>query len=330
MTHPNFYQDTLGGQSVWRCCVCEHDTFSFKRAMGHSAYNDECSPIVLPETDMGIETWKRAHSTLGLLRGKRIVIGLLTWNTDEASLLCADSVVKELEFLSSLGAECDYYWVDNGSTDDTQKLVAASLSRRLGQSVELDSNRGQSFARNLMIDHALRVNANYLLFVDGDIQLVPFSSYAMAQWLRLNDGYGCIGLYSRNCTDDLGEAEECRSLTGLTTDAPHMAWTQYGMFDCKMFAAGVRFDENAPFRGPGWGFEDDDLGLQMLNSGYKSANSRYFRYLHQNLHSGLNQLPPTLAAKVWMDRKSYVYEKWKRNPICASYVANMRNQTMPR
>lgn len=328
MIHPNFYQDIIGGQSVWRCCQCEHDTFSFKRAGEHQQFAHK--PIELPESTIELSSWLRAHSELALLKDKRIVIGLLTWNTARASAFAAYSIVSELTFLTGLGIDASYCWVDNGSTDSTISTVGRVLDGRYGLNVAWDSNRGQSIARNVIIDYALEKNADYLLLLDGDIQLIPYSSYALARWLYGNDGYGCVGLYARNCTGTIGEAQECRSLDGLVTSLPHMAWTQYGAFDCKVLRSGVRFDEAPVFQGPGWGYEDDDLGLQMMSKGLKTANSIYFRYLHRNLHSGLIQLEPSLAAKVWLNRKSYVYEKWRCNPITAEYATRMRNQTMPR
>ena len=48
--------------------------------------------------------------------------------------------------------------------------------------------------------------------------------------------------------------------------------TQYGMFPRALFKQGVRFEENGPFTGAGWGFEDNDLAFQMeLKDFQKSA-----------------------------------------------------------
>lgn len=316
MTHPNFYQDTVGDQSVWRCCVCEHDTFSFVRAVSHADCHP--APILHP-----------SFSRPGLV-GKKIVFSLLTWNTRDVSILAAKSILAEIKMLEALSIKANWFWWDNGSTDDTVEALKAIFYSQEGTWTIASANIGQSAARNRAIDYALSHSADYVLFVDGDIQLVPISSYAMASYLWTNTGVGCVGMYARNCTKNDDYSVECLNLSGLTTSLPHMAWTQYGMFDCRMFKDGIRFDESDVFSGPGWGFEDDDLALQMMAGGWKSHNSSYFRYLHRNLHSGLNQLPPTLAAKVWMERKSYTYQKWKNHPICAEYVSRLHRQTMPR
>src|SRR3712207_4249018 len=76
------------------------------------------------------------------------------------------------------------------------------------------------------------------------------------------------------------------SLDGLPVEpASDVAWTQYGLFRREVFAAGVRFDTNAPFDGAGWGFEDNDLAFQLEVKGFANQRFSGMTYLHRNVHS---------------------------------------------
>jgi GT2 family glycosyltransferase len=272
-----------------------------------------------------------AHATIGgvfskalparVAGDKKIVLGLLTWNTRDVSLDSVKAYLREAGMLERLGHHPYLCVCDNGSTDGTpEALRALEPSLELPHRFILNSdNRGNSIARNQIIDYVKEVDADYVLFMDGDIEIVPFSSFAMLRYME-NCGrqLGCIG------ADSSGQTPQRSATTPFwfvvdgnrteTTDL--VAWTQYGLFRRELFEDGIRFDEREPFDQAGWGFEDNDLAFQMEVNGY--ANQRFFGmvYLHRNARSSIRIMrqqgidPAALYAK----RKQYVLDKWSATP----------------
>lgn len=152
------------------------------------------------------------------------------------------------------------------------------------------SNLGNSIARNQIIDDMLTCGADYLLFMDGDIEIVPFSSFAMLRYME-NTGarLGCIGadsygqsLYRNRATPFL------YTIDGAQIETTNLiAWTQYGLFRREVFEASVRFDHTEPFDRAGWGFEDNDLAFQMDLKGFLSQRFFGMVYLHRNARSSM-------------------------------------------
>src|SRR5205814_10348817 len=71
--------------------------------------------------------------------------------------------------------------------------------------------------------------------------------------------------------------------TDLNVKDAWIAYTQYGLFSRALFDV-CRFDPNY---GPGWGFEDDDLFMQMLHKGIH-AKQVTWKYYHQRRSSLVN------------------------------------------
>lgn len=330
MNHIGYFIDAIGHELVYRCVTCKYDTFQEPNIKQHVTAHP---PIVLPETDIPIDEWANWQKT-GPLRDSRITIGLLTWNSKEASTLAAKAIVREINFLRAIGIEASACWVDNGSTDGTQDRVRPIISLVQSAAITWNENRGQSAARNKILDYAAQTDADYVMFVDGDICVIPYSSYALMRSM-CNSYIGCVGMYSYNCThveDDPTIATECRCIpSGSHRTKPSIAWTQYGVFSHRVLNS-LRFDMAECFRGEGWGFEDDDFALQMMSIGLTSLNTNMFRYLHTRRNSSLRRMDPTLAAKVYRARKEYLVQKWGNHnlsPEARIYLDGIRNQTMP-
>jgi glycosyltransferase involved in cell wall biosynthesis len=252
--------------------------------------------------------------------GRKVVLGMLTWNTRDVSVDSVRAYIREAQMLRRLGHEPLLCICDNGSNDGTAEALRAleveMSSLGLAHRVILNpTNRGSSIARNQIIDHLHECNADYLLFMDGDIEVVPFSSFAMLRYME-NCGHalGCIGADSASQTP----LRERASPLLYSIDEPLettnlVAWTQYGMFRRAIFDEGIRFEESAPFDGPGWGFEDNDLAFQMAMHGY--LNQRFFgmTYLHRDVHSSVRIMRQQGidAAAIYARRKQYVIGKWE-------------------
>jgi hypothetical protein len=251
--------------------------------------------------------------------GKKIVLALLTWNTCNVSIESVRAYVREARMLKRLGQDPFLYICDNGSTDGTTDALR-SLEKEIDvphKFIFNHRNLGNSIARNQIINYMLEGDADYLLFMDGDIEIVPFSSFAMLRYME-NNGHrlGCIGADSAGQTPRRELASKYLYNIDRVGSTNLVAWTQYGMFRRAVFEEGVRFDENEPFNGAGWGFEDNDLAFQMEMKGY--LNQRFFgmKYLHRDARSSIRVMR-RLGIDVYplyTKRKQYVIDKWASVP----------------
>jgi hypothetical protein len=169
----------------------------------------------------------------------------------------------------------------------------------------------------------LELGGDYLLFTDGDIEIVPFSSFAMLRHME-NSGHllGCLGadsyrhtLLREQATNYLFSLSDCQLDSGNL-----VAWTQYGMFRRQVFEAGVRFDDHNPFNEEGWGCEDNDLAFQMHIKGYYIQRLVGITYLHRHMHSSVRVMR-TLGVDPHANferRKQYVIRKWASTPVINS------------
>ena len=251
----------------------------------------------------------------------KVLFALLTWNTRDISVDSIRAYVREAHMLRRLGHDAEVCVCDNGSTDGTAQALQ-SLESEIDiphRFIYNPENRGNSSARNQIIDYMLAGHADYVLFMDGDIEIVPFSSFAMLRHME-NSGsrLGCIGADSSGQTPLREQASPCfYSIDSSKLETTNLvAWTQYGLFRREVFEDGVRFDHREPFDRAGWGFEDNDLAFQMDMKGY--LNQRFYGmvYLHRAARSSMRIMreqgidPVPLYAR----RKQYVIEKWSTVP----------------
>lgn len=252
---------------------------------------------------------------------RTILLSLLTWNTMEPSLESLAAHVREARMLRRLGHDARICVVDNGSTDGTAEQL-----RNLEGKIDVPhrfilngENLGNSRARNQIIAHLLETGADYVLFVDGDIEIVPFSSFVMLTHMESSGrSLGCFGAYSFTCTPERDKATPVLfSLAGCqihTSDA--LAWTQYGIFRREMFEDGIRFDEEGPFGEPGHGLEDVDFAFQMNQLNYLNQYFSGICYLHRNMSSsvGLLSRQGLNPTERYYSRRDYVLQKWENVP----------------
>jgi GT2 family glycosyltransferase len=254
--------------------------------------------------------------------GKKIMLALLTWNTRQISLESASALLREARLLRGLGEKPYLCICDNGSQDGTpQALQAWKAEVDLPfYSIFNPQNRGNSIARNQIIDVFLREGIDYLLFMDGDIEIIPFSSFALLRYAESQgQNFGCIGLDPAGYTQERSQATPfIYSVYEMKIQETNLlAWTQYGLFTRQVFASGVRFDEHEPFDRPGWGLEDNDLAFQMAVKGFKNHYFSGAKYLHRNAHSSVPLLQQeNINIKAMHDlRRAYVVQKWKDTPL---------------
>ncbi len=266
-------------------------------------------------------------------RRRKVLLSLLTWNTCVPSLESLAAHVREARMLQRLGIDAEICVVDNGSADGTAEEL-----RKLAGTLEAphhfilnSENVGNSRARNQTIHYMLECGADYILFVDGDIEIVPFSSFVMLRHMEsCGSRVGCVGAYSFGCTPDRSQTTPyLYSLAGCQIQSSDtLAWTQYGMFRRQLFEDGARFDEGGPFGEPGHGLEDVDLAFQMNQLGYLNHYFSGISYLHRNISSSVgilseHGLEPT---ERYYQRKEYMLRKWEDVPLISEGPLNWVRQ----
>jgi hypothetical protein len=182
----------------------------------------------------------------------------------------------------------------------------------------------------------LSEDADYLLFMDGDIEIVPFSSFAMLRHME-NQGseLGSIGVHSHWQTPIREKASPFlyHIENGTVASTNLVAWTQYGMFRRAVFESGLRFDETEPFNQPGWGFEDNDLAFQMEMQGFCNQYFSGMIYLHRAVHSSINILRQNGydPVRLYHQRQQYLINKWSQTThIRNGPLVDIQRVVMPR
>ncbi len=262
-----------------------------------------------------------------------ITLGYLCWNTRDISVEGVLALIAEAERLKKLGHIPFIYIVDNGSADGTADAIRMLPLPSYVRLRCLPENMGISYARNLIIDFSVARGSKYTMFMDGDIEIVPLSSFTMIRYLECHPDIGVIGAYSAGfsavrseCAKSLVEIAESRVKKDIKC-----AWTQYGLFRASLWTKGVRFDESGPFGKPGWGFEDDDLHYQIAEAGF---GNRYFAgmvYLHRALHSSWGHLAKTGTDldNMFKLRKGYLIQKWRSRGLEAGILKMLEGQRLP-
>jgi cellulose synthase/poly-beta-1,6-N-acetylglucosamine synthase-like glycosyltransferase len=276
---------------------------------------------------------------------KRIALCYLCWNTAAISADGVSGLVHEAQRLTRLGNKASVIVLDNGSDDDTMPRIKSRLQSDFGGQPSFvhlhrnSTNKGISVARNSMIqfavDSVMGLAADYVLMLDGDIQIVPLSTYTMTRYLECHTDVGCIGANSTNWTTEPKHA--ARHLTEIKPSRVHRnvrcAWTQYGMFRGSMFSLdGLMFDESGPFGQPGWGFEDDDLYYQMQQAGWINAYFNGMRYLHRALRSSwpsIEKLGLSVQDR-FQARQRHLVNKWRAKGLSPVILGLISAQKLPK
>jgi glycosyltransferase involved in cell wall biosynthesis len=222
----------------------------------------------------------------------KIALSMLSWQTGDVIADTWFSVLRERAALEAAGHEALAIAIDNGSTDGSAEILERA---KVVDSVvmRLPENIGNARARNKAIDLAIREQFDMLLFLDGDIEMIPGSALYLAKALKEEpDTSYCVGFWS------MGQSRFREKVTPLikpdevldrSYNRWECAWTQYGMFRVKSFQQGLRFYDGY---GPGWGWEDDDLHMQMRTRAIAgdAVSLHGVTYLHRNWHSSWDAL----------------------------------------
>lgn len=263
----------------------------------------------------------------------RIALSLLTWNHEHCVEHSLSALMEEAIRLELLNFDPCVMVRDNGSTDRTWEKVACLARGPMDFYLAWNgSNLGISRARNQVIEQALKIGAEFLLFVDGDISAVPGATWAMADYLRRHPSVGVIGAWSSSYTDKVERAsrQHLRIPDEMVSASIPCAWTQYGLFRVEMFRKGIRFEESGPFGQPGWGCEDSELFLQMEAAGWENHYFRGMTYLHEHIRSSIVNLMKEGkdAESLFHARKNYMLNKWGKSG--SKWIRQMSTETYPK
>lgn len=261
-----------------------------------------------------------------------VTLAFLCFNTKETSLACFDSLVREAERLEALGATVHIMVRDNGN-DGTYLEIVEKYGELTAIHVSQDggSNVGQSRGRNLLIEMALEAESDLLVFMDGDIQVVPLSLCAMVTYMLGRQKLGCLSAHPVRQTTDPELASKALYYVGTIQNDVSAACSGYAVYRCDVFRDGIRFETGGPFSGPGWGLEDDDIYLEMTCRGWLVWYFTDMVYLQQKMRSSWPALyqAGVNISECFRQRQQYLVDKWSVRDLPAHVIEAIKNQSIP-
>lgn len=222
----------------------------------------------------------------------KISIIIPTWNTASVTYRCVLSIIKHLPKNFT-----EIIIVDNASTDKTHDIFSKLRSVKY---VLNSSNLGYSKGCNI---GALHATANYLFFLNSDIEFIDSKLADMYQFLKANSQCGIVGPQFLN--PDLsvqGSVFPNQSVINAikefwfgyksfskyypTSNQPVNVWAISGgamLINKILFNQIGKWNENYIFY-----YEDLDLCRKIRNSGYKIMYFPKFKIIHHHGLSGKN------------------------------------------
>jgi len=245
---------------------------------------------------------------------KKVALSLLSWNLKDIVLENVEALKAEAKRLQIAGYDTEIIVADNGSNDGTQ----AELKKQKNELTLIlnKANKGSSVARNQIFDKASQARADYVLLVDGDITVVPWSVVSMLWWMERDPAISCFGAYWYGFSDDPAKCSpHCTKVEPKETK--EIMCSQYGILRRDLFET-IRFDEGF---GNAWGCDDNDYYLQMVDAGFKSFVCDEMTYLHRHAHHG--HFKNDNADERFFQRVRYMLEKWKDKPQHKAHLDNV-------
>lgn len=327
LTLAGFSTSEWRGKPFLQCRHCAFDTFDYTRMTLHQRRVHPDAPVP-PELATPLEEWVIQERQLHRFRKFResppkVLLGITTWNSKEASVPAARALLMERDRLRAMGGNAHICWVDNNSVDGTAQAVDQEFRNTGTHCIAVPWNSGQSHSRNLIADYAKEWGADFILFVDGDVEVIPYSSYAMTLYLLGMGGVSVIGFspYSYSTGPGALVTESCRQIYDwmIYKKEYTTCLTQFGLFRRSLFDC-CRFEETGPFLGAGWGAEDDEFYIQMVTQGYTMRRIEYHNYIHRGAHTSVGRLGADAVMANFDARRKFIREKWRGVPEAQPYV----------
>lgn len=300
-----------GGKPLYECNLCMRDYLSEEVMIQHihTVHSDIHG--------MALQYEQQAEDRFQGLGGK-VMLSVVCWQNDSTVRSSLYALLEECRRLKFHGITPVLGLAAGEPSEMIGGLVSEMEMVCLNNDIEFryftaETNVGASVLRNSLIN--LSADCDYILFTDGDIEIISYSSLALMALMEDSKSKGaklaCIGAYCNSYSTDRDKCTvDARYISSmLVRFEPVIAWTQYGLFDRRLLDV-CSFDERF---GAGWGFEDDDLAMQFQQIGYKVANVRGLCYLHRNIHSSLGELVKSGVDPniLFNQRKQYFLDKWR-------------------
>ncbi len=253
---------------------------------------------------------------LNINKDESIAICLLTWNNIENTKIFFESLKPEIKTLNK-NYNILFYVVDNGSTDGTFKYLVNYDMEDIPVNVTcFEKNEGIGIAKNELILNAVKNKCKYMFMFDNDIKILNNSMSMMIEYMDKHPNVGCFGQHIDYFTKDLNDSkinEPLKEYGNIERNVKSgyeatRAWTHYGIYQVKMFQNGVKFDTTGPMGLAGYGFDDDDLGNQIVNSGYYI--DCFKNIIYHNINSSISNLEKTSGLN-FKNREDYFNNKWR-------------------
>jgi hypothetical protein len=206
-------------------------------------------------------------------------------------------VARKLTAIESELKDVDYeiFVYEQGSEDDSAEMLRNS--RRLNQKIHVfyeTENKGQCISRNSMASAA---TGEFILFLDGDIDLIPGSIKAMLDFLQHTDrSIGAVCYDVKSDTPNEADATKAEN-TILLEDV--VLTQRFMFFHYAMWRADTALKhplpEFAPFNGPGWGCEED--AALLYTPGTTTAIIKYRKFYHARDQRSFNFLGQDALAR---------------------------------
>jgi GT2 family glycosyltransferase len=246
-----------------------------------------------------------------------IAISILTWNRLNFTKNLINSVVQEVTDLKK-DNNVTVFICDNGSNDGTKEYFNSECP------IEVDvhyfkKNMGISISKNILIDKTIKNNCKYMFMFDNDVSIIPGSLKSFIKYMEKNPNTGCFGQHIDYYRREIDHKDICKAFPPI--DSLHItsnvksgcgatrAWTHYSIYRTSLFEKGVKFDSNPPLGLPGYGFDDDDLGMQIVNKGYR-IDCFEDVFCYHNVNSSVVELQENIGLNFEL-REKYVKEKWR-------------------
>lgn len=241
-----------------------------------------------------------------------VTVGMIIWNQGSLAPVTLAALMMERQRLEAAGYEAHVDILDNASWDGTWNLVQETIKkhRRVASCQDMGAPASATTLRNLILDRS--EGDDYVAFIDGDIEIVPHSLVALLHALDAHPSLSAMAMDPLLQRSSREEADSyCRSI-GIIRHDPLMYLCGYGIFHRNVFDH-LRFDEEGPLGQCGWGSEDDDLWLQMLDKDYAAAYAGGCSYYHPEPRSSWRSLEALGIdpRQSFADRRAYVQQKWR-------------------
>lgn len=262
-------------------------------------------------------------------------VGLLCYNNREETIACLPALVDECYRLRAQQDVSLYLIMTDNGTDNSGTGVIEYLQRNghpfHNMSLETyPENIGQSAGRNRIIERSL--DSNYIMFIDSDIQVVPYSFEYMFQHLRSHLGVGCVTPHPARQTRSPEIATKIMTGIEFILNDCKTACTGYALYRASVFNGGspIRFEESGPFSGPGWGLEDDDIYLQLTCNGWGVDYFVGIIYLQRKPRSSWKFIEASGVNVIqrFGERKEFFLEKWKTKSIDPAILLTVKGQDL--